>query len=162
MKWHDGKPVTVDDVMFTFGEVKAMAPMYAPFLDIIAKVETTGERTVRMTLKTPAALFLTSMLAKVNLTPAHIWRPVVKELQAKGQTLDSYQPEELVGSGPLVVDWRRNAEVLLTANKDHWSPPKADRWILRIVPNMEATLGMLKQGEINFLSEYRGDNETLQ
>ena len=163
MKWHDGKPVTVDDVMFTFGEVKAMAPMYAPFLDVIAKVETTGERTVRMHLKNPSAPFLTSTLAKVNLTPAHIWRPVVKDLQAKGQNLDSYQPDELIGSGPYkFVHWRRNAEVLLAANKDHWSPPKAEHWILRIVPNLEATLGMMKQGEINFLSEYRGDFETLQ
>jgi peptide/nickel transport system substrate-binding protein len=163
MKWHDGKPVTVDDVMFTFGEVKAMAPMYAPFLDIISKVETTGERTVRMHLKTPSAPFLTSTLAKVNLTPAHIWRPIAKELQAKGQNFDSYQPEELIGSGPWkFAHWRRNAEVMLTANKDHWSPPKAERWILRIIPNLEATLGMLKNGEINFLSEYRGDYETLQ
>ncbi|MBM3549825.1 MAG: twin-arginine translocation pathway signal protein [Alphaproteobacteria bacterium] len=162
MKWHDGKPVTVDDVLFTFGEVGSMAPMYAPFLNIIAKVEKTGDRTVRMTLKTPSAPFLTSTLAKVNLTPAHIWRPVVADLKAKGQTLDSYQPEELIGSGPYkFTHWRRNAEVLLTANKDHWSPPKAERWILRIVPNMEATIGMLKQGEINFLSEYRGDFETL-
>ena len=162
MKWHDGKPVSVDDVVFTFGEVGAMAPMYAPFLSIIAKVEKTGDRSVRMTLKTPSAPFLTSTLAKVNLTPAHIWRPVVADLKAKGQTLDSYQPEELIGSGPYkFVHWRRNAEVLLAANKDHWAPPKAERWILRIVPNLEATLGMLKQGEINFLSEYRGDNDTL-
>ena len=162
MKWHDGKPVTTDDVMFTFGEVKAMAPMYAPFLDIITKVETTGERTVRMHLKNPSAPFLTSTLAKVNLTPAHIWRPIATELKAKGQNFDSYQPDELIGSGPWkFVHWRRNAEVLLTANKDHWSPPKAERWIMRIIPNLEATLGMLKNGEINFLSEYRGDHDTL-
>lgn len=163
MKWHDGKPVTSDDVVFTFGEVGAMAPMYAPFLSVIDKVQKTDDRSVRMTLKSPSAPFLTSTLAKVNLTPAHIWRPVVTDLKAKGQTLDSYQPEELIGSGPYkFVHWRRNAEVLLTANKDHWAAPKAERWILRIVPNMEATLGMLKQGEINFLSEYRGDYETLQ
>ncbi|MBI3496121.1 MAG: twin-arginine translocation pathway signal protein [Proteobacteria bacterium] len=162
MKWHDGKPVTVDDVVFTFGEVKQMAPMYAPFLSIVASVEVVGERTVRMHLTSASAPFLTSTLAKVNLTPAHIWRPIGRELKAKGQTFDNYQPEELIGSGPYkFVHWRRNAEVLLAANKEHWSPPKAERWILRIVPNLEATLGMLKNGEINFLSEYRGDHDPL-
>src|SRR5258708_35415220 len=138
MKWHDGKPVTVDDVVFTFGEVKEMAPMYAPFLSIVASVEVVGERTVRMHLTNASAPFLTSTLAKVNLTPAHIWRPIGRELKAKGQTFDNYQPQELVDSGPYkFVHWQRNAEVLLAPNTDHWSPPKAERPILRIVPNLE-------------------------
>lgn len=163
MKWHDGKPVTVDDVMFTFGEVGEMAPMYTPFIKVIDTVEVVGERTVRFHLKKPSAPFLTSTLAKMNLTPAHIWRPIQADLKAKGQTFDDYQPDELIGSGPYkFVHWKRNAEVVLAANKEHWSPPKVERWIVRIVTNLEATLGMLRSGEINFLSEYRGDPEALK
>ena len=163
MKWHDGKPVTTDDVIFTFGEVGAMAPMYTPFVKIIQGVEKVGDRTVRMHLKNPSAAFLVSTLAKMNLTPAHIWRPIMKDLKAKGQTFDQYQPDELIGSGPYkFVHWKRNEEVLLEANKDHWSAPKADRWILRIVTNLESTLGMLRSGEINFLTEFRGDAKTLK
>ena len=158
MKWHDGKPVTVDDVIFTFGEVGAMAPMYTPFLKIIKKVEVVGDRTVRFNLARPHAPFLTSTLAKMNLSPAHIWRPIQMDLKAKNLTFDDYQPDKLIGSGPYkFVHWKRNQEVVLAANRDHWSPPKADRWIVRIVTNLEATLGMLKSGEINFLTEYRGD-----
>jgi peptide/nickel transport system substrate-binding protein len=36
-----------------------------------------------------------------------------------------------------------------------------DRFILRIVPNNEAGLGMLRRGELNFLSDYRGDPKLL-
>ncbi len=163
MKWHDGEPVTVDDVVFTFGEVGDMAPMYTPFIKNIDSVEVVGDRTVRMHLTQPSAAFLTSTLAKMNLTPAHIWRPIMADLKAKGQTFDDYQPDELIGSGPYrFVHWRQNEEVLLEANKDHWAAPKADRWIVRIVPNLEATLGMLRNGEINFLTEFRGDQETLE
>ena len=35
------------------------------------------------------------------------------------------------------------------------------RWIMRIVPNAEATLGMLKRGELNFLGFFGGDPEVL-
>jgi peptide/nickel transport system substrate-binding protein len=35
------------------------------------------------------------------------------------------------------------------------------RWIMRIVPNAEATLGMLKSGELNFLGFFGGDPEVL-
>src|SRR5262249_9178765 len=53
-------------------------------------------------------------------------------------------------------------EVVLEANPDHFSKPKAQRWILRIVPNTEAALGMLKSGELNFLSDYAGDPKVLE
>jgi len=36
-----------------------------------------------------------------------------------------------------------------------------DRWILRIVTNTEAAVGMLRRGEVNFLSDYRGDPKIL-
>jgi len=36
-----------------------------------------------------------------------------------------------------------------------------ERWILRIVLNVEATLGMLRSGELNFLSDYTGDPKLL-
>ena len=36
-----------------------------------------------------------------------------------------------------------------------------ERWILRIVTNTGAALGMLPKGEINFLTDYRGDPKLL-
>ena len=51
---------------------------------------------------------------------------------------------------------------MLERNDKHWAAPKMERWILRIVPNPEATLGMLRSGEINFLADYGGDPEVLE
>jgi peptide/nickel transport system substrate-binding protein len=36
-----------------------------------------------------------------------------------------------------------------------------ERWILRIIPNVEAALGMLRSGEVNFMSDYTGDPQIL-
>jgi peptide/nickel transport system substrate-binding protein len=52
-------------------------------------------------------------------------------------------------------------QIVLEANKDHWAKPNVDRWIMRIAPNIEATLGALKSGEINFLTDYTGDPDLL-
>ncbi|HEY0419161.1 MAG TPA: ABC transporter substrate-binding protein, partial [Acetobacteraceae bacterium] len=52
-------------------------------------------------------------------------------------------------------------EIVLEANPDHWSRPKAGRWIMRIVPNVQAALGAMKRGEINFLADYTGDPELI-
>ncbi len=53
--------------------------------------------------------------------------------------------------------WAPNEEIVLERFGEHFNAPKVDRWIMRIVPNAEATLGMLKRGEINFLGMFGGD-----
>ena len=57
--------------------------------------------------------------------------------------------------------WQPNEEIVLEAFPDHFKAPKIARWIMRIVPNAEATLGMLKRGELNFLGFFGGDPEVL-
>ena len=162
MKWHDGEPVTPEDVKFSFETaVSGEAPMYAPFATNIENIAIDGS-TITFTLKQPAASFVTSSLAKINLIPKHVWEPIIADLKTKEENAESYQEETPIGSGPFRFGrWLTNEEIVLSANKDHFNAPKAERWILRIVPNVEAALGMLRSGEINFLAEFSGDPQVL-
>ncbi len=162
MKWHDGEPVTPEDVKFSFETaVSGEAPMYAPFATNIENIAIDGS-TITFTLKQPAASFVTSSLAKINLIPKHVWEPIIADLKTKEENAESYQEETPIGSGPFRFErWLTNEEIVLSANKDHFNAPKAERWILRIVPNVEAALGMLRSGEINFLAEFSGDPQVL-
>lgn len=162
MKWHDGEPVTPEDVKFSFETaVSGEAPMYAPFATNIENIAIDGS-TITFTLKQPAASFVTSSLAKINLIPKHVWEPIIADLKTKEENAESYQEEMPIGSGPFRFErWLTNEEIVLSANTDHFNAPKAERWILRIVPNVEAALGMLRSGEINFLAEFSGDPQVL-
>jgi peptide/nickel transport system substrate-binding protein len=163
MMWHDGQPVTVEDVKFSYeAAVSGEAPMYAPFASNIEAIEVVDDSTVTFKLKNPSAAFVTSSLAKVNLIPKHVWEPIIEDLKTKEVNAESHQEDVPVGSGPFKFErWLTNEEIVLTANKDHFNAPKADRWILRIVPNVEAALGMLRSGEINFMGEFTGDPQVL-
>lgn len=158
MMWHDGQPVTPEDVVFSFEAAgSGEAPMYSPFVSGIADMTVDG-MDITFTLSQPSAPFLTASLAKINLIPMHIWAPVIEEQLTLETNAESFQEEVPVGSGPYRFgSWTLNEEVVLEANADHWAAPNADRWILRIVPNVEAALGMLRSGEINFLSDFPGD-----
>ena len=164
MEWHDGEPVTPQDVVFSFEAADGgEAPMYAPFTDNIASMEVTGDRTIRFTLAEEAASFLTSTLAKVNLIPRHVWEPILADLAESEDNAESHQEETPIGSGPFrFASWTTNEEVVLEADEDHWAAPKVDRWILRIVPNTEAAMGMLRSGGINFLSDFNADPAILE
>ena len=163
MTWHDGQPVTPEDVKFSFeAAASGEAPMYGPFVTNVTGIEIEGND-ITFTLAQPSAAFLTASLSKINLIPKHIWEPVIEEQKGLETNAESYQEETPIGSGPYrFVSWSANEEVVLAANADHFAAPKADRWILRIVPNVEAALGMLRSGEINFLSDFPGDPSVLQ
>ncbi|MGH2842070.1 MAG: ABC transporter substrate-binding protein, partial [Solirubrobacteraceae bacterium] len=162
--WHDSQPLTVDDVVYSF-EVPAMgnmSPMYKPFVSNIADVRQTGPWQVQFKLKSPNAGFLTTCLAKLNVIPKHVWAPIIADLKAKGQNAETYQETKPIGSGPFrFVSFNLQDRVVLEAFPKHWQPPKMHRWIMRIVTNTDAALGMLSRGEINFLSDYRGDPKLL-
>ncbi len=162
--WHDGKPVTIEDVIYSF-EAPAgdKSPMYKPFVSNIAGMEKIDDKTLRFKLKTPNASFFTSVLAKINLIPKHVWEPILSGDTLKGKNAESYQEAQPIGSGPFkVARFKLQEETVLEKNASHWAAPKMDRWILRIVTNTEAAVGMLKRGEINYLSDYRGDPKILE
>jgi len=164
MKWHDGTPVTIDDALFSleapgYGD---KSPMYKPFVGNIAKVETTGPMSLRITLKHPDAAFLVSSLSKLNLASRKIWAPIFEDLKNKPETAETIMEKLPIGSGPFkFVSVKLNEQIVLEANPDHWAKPLINRWIMRITPNIEASLGALKSGELNILADYTGDPELL-
>ena len=165
MNWHDGKPVTIEDVVYSF-EAPAMGnkvPMYKSAVGDIVRVEKTGDRRVRFTLKSPNAAFVTASLSKINLIPKHIWEPIMKDLMTKPENAEALPNPPAIGSGPFkMVRNRGQEEIVLDRFDSHFAAPKMERWVLRIVPNPEATLGMLRRNEINFLADYGGAPEVLE
>lgn len=163
MTFHDGQPVTADDVVFSYqATTGGEAPMYAPFGSNVTGISVEGDNKIVFTLGTPSASFLTSSLAKINIIPKHVWEPILTDLSTKDENAESYQEDTPIGSGAYkFVRWLPNEEVVLEANADHFNAPKAERFILRLVPNAEAALGMLRSGEINFLTDFQGDPQVL-
>lgn len=165
MTWHDGKPVTADDVAFSFEAIGrgTKVPMYKPFVTDIDRIERFGERGLRFVLKRPNAAFFTATLARVNLIPKHVWEPLFADIESKPETIEQVRVETPIGSGPFkFARWRRGEEVVLDANPAHFAAPKVERWILREVPNPEAAIAMMRSGELNVLPEYKGDPEVLE
>lgn len=164
MTWHDGEPVTAEDVAFSFqAPMTDEAPMYKPFVGKIANIEIIDDLNVRFTLSEPWVAFETASLAKLNLIPKHVWESTLDDLAGTEDNAESYQEEIPIGSGPYkFVAWKPSEEIILEANPDHWAAPQAERWILRIIPNVESALGQLQTGELNFLMEFEGDPTLLQ
>src|SRR5262245_32009901 len=113
-KWQDGKPVTAEDVKFSFDYVTtgaaASISRLGPSLDL-KEVATDGPNTVVVRLNKPTAVFEEDVAMRLFIIPQHIWSTVTDP--AKFQ-----EPNAVVGSGPYKLETFDEAagSYLFTAN----------------------------------------------
>jgi peptide/nickel transport system substrate-binding protein len=76
VKWHDGKPFTADDVVFTMDKfLREVHPRWRPIVNAqVDKIEKVDDATVRFTLKQPFGPFLLAHeVASAPMIPRHIY-----------------------------------------------------------------------------------------
>ena len=132
VKWHDGAPLTVDDVVFSFDyQTKYKAPFFIASLEKIAKVEATGGNNVRFTLNEPFAPLFANLFSAMFIIPKHIWSKIPDGTDVEDPL--NFANDKPVGSGPFTFDyWDRGKEMKVSANAAHWMAPKC-AGIIRVV-----------------------------
>lgn len=113
-KWSDGVPVTADDVLFTYEVYTEKGrPPYSDRMKKIAKIEKTGERSVRFTFNELADREFPLIIAMTPIIPKHAFDKA---------TFDQTTLKPLVGSGPYriakVVPGQR---IVFERNPDYWA-----------------------------------------
>ncbi len=72
-KWHDGRPVTPDDVIFSFDVFKKNSPFYGAYFRHVVKAEKSGERDIRFTFDGPGNRELPQIVGQLSVLPKHWW-----------------------------------------------------------------------------------------
>ena len=74
-RFHDGQPITAEDVLFTFESLqKRGPPHYQHLYNRVEKVEALSERAVRFRFAEPPAKSLVLRLSQLRIVPAHYWQ----------------------------------------------------------------------------------------
>ena len=72
-KWHDGKPVTPEDVIFSLEAFKKHSPQLSAYYRHVMKAEKTGERDITFTFDRPGNRELPQIVGQLNVLPKHWW-----------------------------------------------------------------------------------------
>jgi microcin C transport system substrate-binding protein len=72
-RWHDGKPVTPDDVIFSFEAFKTHSPQLSAYYRHVVKAEKTGPRDVTFTFDAPGNRELPQIVGQLTILPRHWW-----------------------------------------------------------------------------------------
>jgi microcin C transport system substrate-binding protein len=92
-KWHDGRAVTSDDVIFSFDAFKKNNPQLSAYYRRVIKAEATGEREITFTFDSVGNRELPQLLGQLTILPKHWW-------QTPGRHIDLTTLEPPLGSGP--------------------------------------------------------------
>lgn len=145
--FHDGKPVTSEDVAFSIMTIKANHP-FQTMLAAVDKVDTPDPLTAVIRLKHPhPALLLAMSPALMPILPKHIY--------GDGQDVKSH-PANLkpVGSGPYRMTEYKQGEFYTLEKFDKFfiaGRPKLDKIVVKLLSDANAAAVSLERGDVNVL-----------
>jgi microcin C transport system substrate-binding protein len=118
-KWHDGTPVTPDDVIFSYEAFKRYSAQHAAYFRYVAKVEKTGDREITFTCDGPGSRDLPQIVGELTILPKKWWEGTDKE--GKKRDVSSTTLEPPLGSGPYrIKDFSAGRGILYERVKDYW------------------------------------------
>jgi microcin C transport system substrate-binding protein len=114
-RWHDGKPITVDDVIWSFEILKTKGhPFYRFYYGSVASAEQVGERRVKFTFSETGNRELPLIVGELAVMPKHYW-------EAEGRDFEKTTLEPPLGSGPYkVADFEAGRYIVVERIDDYW------------------------------------------
>src|ERR1051326_8392610 len=143
VKFHDGSPVTVDDVKFSFERYRGTSAK--ALKDRVARVETPDASHVRFVLKQPWPDFMT-----FYATPATGAAGIVRKKYIERVGEDGFKRAP-VGAGPYrFVSFKPGVELTLEAFEGYWrKTPAVKTLVFRVIPDEADRVAALKRGEVD-------------
>ncbi|QSG09706.1 ABC transporter substrate-binding protein [Halapricum desulfuricans] len=129
LRWHDGEPLTAEDIRFTYefisdtslgsSDADYPVPRFRRQASLVDTVEVLGQRRVRMSID--ASPPVTPMALTLPLLPEHVWqsRTDVVEMRAGLTRAITHANTNPVGSGPMALESRRGGHTLRLRRFDH-------------------------------------------
>ncbi|GFN22791.1 ABC transporter substrate-binding protein [Thermanaeromonas sp. C210] len=144
--WHDGRPFTAKDVVFTIDYTRRHPYQWVD-TSIIQKAEALDNYTVKLSLSQPYAPFLSDIAGTLPILPAHIWQNVEEP--------EKFQDKQAaIGTGPFkLVDYNREQGTYLYEAYDQYYRGKPAIQKLRFVKVAEEVAGAaLEKKQVNATS----------
>src|SRR5947209_3666040 len=149
VKFHNGDPVTAEDVKFSFERYRGAANK--TLKERVAAIEIPDPARVRFRLRQPWPDFLTYYGSATGSG----WIVPKKYVEKVGDEGFKKLP---IGAGPYrFVSFTPGVELVMEAVEQYWrKSPSVKRLVLRVIPDEATRLAALKRGEVDIAYNIRG------
>jgi len=168
-KWHDGTPLTADDVAFSFqveNDPNSNSSYTGTFTEAVKSWKAIDANTFQVVSKGINADFLLDACV-YGIMPKHIWENVPLDQWKTDGGSTGQDASKVVGSGPFKFkEWVQGDHVTLVSNPDYYQTtavPAFDEFIYQVFPDQSSATLALKNGEIDLLDRVQaGDVQDVQ
>jgi microcin C transport system substrate-binding protein len=118
-RWHDGRPVTAADVVFSFETWKSLSPQFNRYYQKVTRAEALGEREIRFTFSEKGDPSLPLYVGQMPVLPRHWWQGVDAKGQRRDPAMTTLEPP--LGSGPYRIGpFTPGRSLVLERVPDYW------------------------------------------
>ncbi len=118
-KWADGKPVTPEDVVYSFEKLKEHNPLYANYYRHVISAEKTGERDITFRFDEKNNRELPNILGQFPVIPKHWWEGTDDKGNKRDISRTTLEP--VMGSGPYKIGaFQAGASIRFERRDDYW------------------------------------------
>jgi microcin C transport system substrate-binding protein len=119
-RWHDGEPVTAEDVVWSFDRTRELSPNYAQYYANITKAEVTAPGEVTFTFNQTGNRELPNILGQVMVMPQHWWEGT--DAQGNKRNIGESTLEPPLGSGPYRLEsFDAGRTITYKRVEDYWA-----------------------------------------
>ncbi|MEJ1156847.1 extracellular solute-binding protein [Prosthecomicrobium sp. N25] len=118
-KWHDGKPITPEDVLWSYEIQRETNPNFAKYYNHVKEAKVTGEREVTFTFDQAGNRELPQIVGQITVLPKHWWEG--KGPDGQPRNVRNTSLEVPLGSGPYrVKSFEPGRTIAYERVKDYW------------------------------------------
>jgi microcin C transport system substrate-binding protein len=118
-KWHDGKPVTPDDVIFSLHAYQKYHPQYSAYYRHVTKAEKSGDRDIVFTFDGPGNRELPQIVGELSVLPKHWWEGT--DAAGKKRDISATTLEPPLGAGAYrLKEFIAGRTIVYERVKDYW------------------------------------------
>ncbi len=118
-RWHDGTPVTVEDVVWTFNVMKAESPNYIPYYSNVTEAVALNDREVQFRFDQKGNRELPKIIGDLVVLPKHWWEGIDPSGKKRDVTRPTLEPP--MGSGPYKIEsFKPGSEIIWRRVEDYW------------------------------------------
>jgi microcin C transport system substrate-binding protein len=118
-RWHDGKPISPEDVIFSLESFKKHSPQMAAYYRHVVKAEKTGDHEVTFTFDAPGNRELPQIVGQLSVMPKHWWEGTDKSGNKRDIGATTLEPP--LGSGAYrIKDFTPGRSIVYERVKNYW------------------------------------------